>query len=272
MGQITTPLVVGLTVLVARVVLCQKQEESQNQSQHHLVRRQTVDPLALYDFLTDDANAINSGLVVFAQSFFLSLVLSTASIAYTAFRGSAISTDLDIAGLVKVLTSDEEAAKNILVTMGYAVSASLAWIFFSQLGEPTTTTKKRVGEQENKQDGWLSIPNLVDRQGGFDIFGILDGALNYGIILRTIVLNIIASSSFIAFWVALSLLPDRATSRKRRSLPRMADASDYRPANSDFRLASRDYRDGRGLFGVSETWRDSYTAGHRIWSTDARLL
>ena len=38
----------------------------------------------------------------------------------------------------------------------------------------------------------MSLPQLVDRQGGFDIFGILDGALNYGIILRTIVMNIIA--------------------------------------------------------------------------------
>ena len=43
------------------------------------------------------------------------------SLAYTAFRGDAISTDLDIDGLVKVLTSDEEAAKNILVTLGYVV-------------------------------------------------------------------------------------------------------------------------------------------------------
>jgi len=250
----TSPLVVGLTVLVARVVLGQQPEENE----HHLVRRQTVDPLALYDFLTDDANAINSGLVIFAQSFFLSLVLSTASIAYTAFRGSAISTDLDIAGLVKVLTSDEEAAKNILVTMGYAVSASLAWIFFSQLGEPAS--RKRVGEQGEQQEGWLSLPHLVDRQGGFDIFAILDGALNYGIILRTIVLNIIASSSFIAFWVVLSLLPDRASSRRRRSL---ASIGDYRPAGIDS-------RNSRGLFGVSENWRDSYTEGQRIWSLDDR--
>ena len=65
--------------------------------------------------------------------------------------------------------------------------ASLAWLFFAQLGEPA---KKRVGEE--KEEGWLSLPQLVDRQGGFDIFGILDGALNYGIILRTIVMNIIA--------------------------------------------------------------------------------
>ena len=35
--------------------------------QHHLAKRQTVDPLAIYDFFTDDANAINSGLVIFAQ-------------------------------------------------------------------------------------------------------------------------------------------------------------------------------------------------------------
>merc|ERR1711874_482433 len=199
---------------------------------------------------------MGSGLVVFAQSFFLSLVLSTASIAYTAFRGSAISTDLDIAGLVKVLTSDEEAAKNILVTMGYAVSASLAWIFFSQLGEPTTTTKKRVGEQEDKQDGWLSIPNLVDRQGGFDIFGILDGALNYGIILRTIVLNIIASSSFIAFWVALSLLPDRAsasasTRRKRRGLERSYSSSGHIPA-AIYSSTS-----------LTEGWREGYVRRYR---------
>ena len=53
------------------------------------------------------------------QSFFLTLLLSVTSLAYTAFRGDAISTDLDIDGLVKVLTSDEEAAKNILVTLGY---------------------------------------------------------------------------------------------------------------------------------------------------------
>ena len=49
-----------------------------------------------------------------------------------------------------------------------------------------------MGEQGEQQEGWLSLPHLVDRQGGFDIFAILDGALNYGIILRTIVLNIIA--------------------------------------------------------------------------------
>ena len=48
------------------------------------------------------------------------------SLAYTAFRGDAISTDLDIDGLVKVLTSDEEAAKNILVTLGY-VSYQIRW-------------------------------------------------------------------------------------------------------------------------------------------------
>ena len=70
------------------------------------------------------------------------------------------------------------------------MSASLAWIFFSQLGEPAS--RKRVGEQGEQQEGWLSLPHLVDRQGGFDIFAILDGALNYGIILRTIVINIIA--------------------------------------------------------------------------------
>ena len=34
---------------------------------YHLAKRQTVDPLAIYDFFTDDANAINSGLVIFAQ-------------------------------------------------------------------------------------------------------------------------------------------------------------------------------------------------------------
>jgi hypothetical protein len=53
------------------------------------------------------------------QSLFLTLLLSVTSLAYTAFRGDAISTDLDIDGLVRVLTSDEEAAKNILVTLGY---------------------------------------------------------------------------------------------------------------------------------------------------------
>jgi len=104
------------------------------------------------------------------------------------------------------------------------------------------------------------LPHFVDRQGGFDIFAILDGALNYGIILRTIVINIIASSSFIAFWVVLSLLPDRASSRRRRSL---ASIGDYRPAGIDS-------RNSRGLFGVSENWRDSYTEGQRIWSLDDR--
>ena len=48
------------------------------------------------------------------------------SLAYTAFRGDAISTDLDIDGLVTVLTSDEDAAKNILVTLGY-VSYQIIW-------------------------------------------------------------------------------------------------------------------------------------------------
>ena len=64
----------------------------------------------------------------------------------------------------------------------------MAWIFFSQLGEPS----KRRKSGENKED--LLILPVVDRQGGFDVFGLLDGALNYGIILRTIVLNIIAVS------------------------------------------------------------------------------
>ena len=64
----------------------------------------------------------------------------------------------------------------------------MAWIFFSQLGEPS----KRRKSGENKED-LLFLP-VVDRQGGFDVFGLLDGALNYGIILRTIVLNIIAVS------------------------------------------------------------------------------
>ena len=57
--------------------------------------------------------------VIIFQSFFLTLLLSVTSLVYTAFRGDAITTDLDISGLVKVLTSDEEAAKNVLVTLGY---------------------------------------------------------------------------------------------------------------------------------------------------------
>ena len=69
-----------------------------------------------------------------------------------------------------------------------AAFASMAWIFFSQLGEPS---KRRKSEE--KKDDWLFLP-VVDRQDGFDVFGLLDGALNYGVILRTIVLNIIAVS------------------------------------------------------------------------------
>ena len=50
-------------VLLSTLVNCEKVTPRQ----HHLAKRQTVDPLAIYDFFTDDANAINSGLVIFAQ-------------------------------------------------------------------------------------------------------------------------------------------------------------------------------------------------------------
>ena len=50
-------------VLLSTLANCEKVTPRQ----HHLAKRQTVDPLAIYDFFTDDANAINSGLVIFAQ-------------------------------------------------------------------------------------------------------------------------------------------------------------------------------------------------------------
>ena len=60
--------------------------------------------------------------------------------------------------------------------------ASTAWFALSRWGEPAAS---RQGEPEQQ---------LVDRQAGLDITGLLDGALNYAIIFRTIVLNIIAVS------------------------------------------------------------------------------
>ena len=56
-------LVSCVRVLLSTLANCEKVIPRQ----HHLAKRQTVDPLGIYDFFTDDANAINSGLVIFAQ-------------------------------------------------------------------------------------------------------------------------------------------------------------------------------------------------------------
>ena len=112
--------------------------------------------------------------------------------------------------------------------------ASTAWFALSRWGEPAAS--RQGGPQQQ----------LVDRQAGLDVTGLLDGALNYAIILRTIVLNIIAvsltkvqrpesestdlcgqrkififtqlfqSASFASFWLLMSLLPERETAAAKQ--------------------------------------------------------
>ena len=47
------------------------------------------------------------------------MVLGGASVAYTAFRGDQISSDLEVSSVVNDLTRDQTAAQNIVSTLGY---------------------------------------------------------------------------------------------------------------------------------------------------------
>lgn len=179
-----------------------------------LARTGNVDANELYTFFTNDTNAFNNIVSITGQVVALTVGLGAASLVYGGVRGGSNPevTDFKVNDIINDLTRDQTAAQNIVNTLGVAAIISANYYIFAQFGEPAT--RRRVGD----------LFNLADRQGIGNpldlVFGLLDGVLSYGTVLRTIVFYSIGAAGIVIFWLIMSILPNNPPGRRKRSVER----------------------------------------------------
>jgi len=182
-----------------------------------LARTGNVNAEELYTFFTNDTNAQNNIISIGGQVAGITIGLTAASLLYATFRAGSNPnvTDFQIDSLVNDLTRDQTAAQNIISSLAYAIILSGNYFILAQLGEPANR-RRRIFD-EFIQFG----EKITNRQGAFNpfdlVFGLLDGVLSYGTVLRTVVFYALGASAVIFFWLLMSFLPNTPPGRKKRS-------------------------------------------------------
>merc|ERR1719206_255250 len=111
-----------------------------------------VDLGSTYDFLTNDNISYSFIVLLIAQYIFSVVGLIISHLVWSMARGDSVSSDPGIASLQDFLLSDQTAANNVALGFSYAIAGSLAWIFLSQLGSPSTTTSRSEAGLDNSVD------------------------------------------------------------------------------------------------------------------------
>jgi len=127
-----------------------------------------------------------------------------------------VSSDPDFQGLVDFALSDDIALMNVGINIGYMVFGNLAYQSLALLGEPARRKRRQDAEERGILFNTLKSPNSSLKTGSDAWLDNLDSFFGLDNVLVNSLVTIVNLAAFLGFWYAMSFLPQRTGSGRRR--------------------------------------------------------
>jgi len=176
-----------------------------------------VDLNAVYDFFASPAVQRNFFIVQTSKAIWGILGFFVGHALWLGLRGNEkVSTDPDFKGLVDFMHSDDTAFMNVGINIGYMIFGNLAYQGLALLGEPARRKRRQEAEERGILFDTLKSPSTDFKTSGDAWLDSLDSFFGLDNVLVNSLVATINLAGFLGFWYAMSFLPERTSSRRRK--------------------------------------------------------
>jgi len=176
-----------------------------------------VDLNEVYDFFASPSVQRNFFIVQTSKAIWGILGFFVGHALWQGLRGNEkVKSDPDFQGLVDFALSDDIAFMNVGINIGYAIFGNLAYQSLALLGEPASRRKRRQQEAEERGILFNTLKSPTFKTGGDAWLDNLDSFFSLNNVLVNSLVAIVNLAAFLGFWYAMSFLPPRTSSRRRK--------------------------------------------------------
>lgn len=177
-----------------------------------------VDLNEVYDFFASPAVQRNFFIVQTSKAVWGILGFFVGHAFWQGLRGNEkVTSDPDFQGLVDFALSDDIAFMNVGINIGYMIFGNLAYQSLALLGEPARRKRRQHAEERGILFNTLKSPSSSLKTGSDAWLNNLDSFFGLDNVLVNSLVALVNLAGFLGFWYAMSFLPQRTGSRRRRS-------------------------------------------------------